>query len=123
MQLLNLANELLQSIADCLEVQRDINAFTQTNRQLHTLLNPYLYQHNIQRFGSSALLWAAKHGQEATAQILLAQGANIEATTDHGWTPLLLAATNGHGPVVKLLLAEDGVGLGYKDNDSRTPLS
>ncbi|KAK9357577.1 hypothetical protein V1504DRAFT_54082 [Lipomyces starkeyi] len=49
MPLLDLANKLLQSIAECLGLERDINAFTQTNRRLYILLNPYLYRHNIQQ--------------------------------------------------------------------------
>ncbi|KAF2176950.1 hypothetical protein K469DRAFT_605193 [Zopfia rhizophila CBS 207.26] len=66
MPLLNIANELLLCISDNLESERDINAFIQANRRLHRLLINYLYRYNIQRSGSSALLWAARYGQEAT---------------------------------------------------------
>ncbi|UKZ77558.1 hypothetical protein TrVFT333_005281 [Trichoderma virens FT-333] len=39
-----------------------------------------------------------------------------------GRTPLLLAAGNGHGAVVKLLLTE-GININCKDNNGQTPLS
>ncbi|KAF2177263.1 hypothetical protein K469DRAFT_677513, partial [Zopfia rhizophila CBS 207.26] len=81
MPLLRLANELLKCIAESLGSERDINAFTQINRRLYDLLNLYLYRHNIQDSGSSALLWAAIHGQEATAQRLLGEGADIQTIT------------------------------------------
>ena len=122
MHLLNWPNELLQIAAENLQTQKDINAFTQTNRRLYNLLNDYLYRHNVRQFGSSALLWAAKHGQEATAQKLLDGGANIQAKDEDGQTPLSWAARNGHEAVVKLLLAEDSVDPDSKD-DGQTPLS
>jgi hypothetical protein len=66
--MLNLPNELLRDISEYLESERDINAVVQSNRRLYRLLDSYLYRHNVQQPGSSALLWAARHGQEATAQ-------------------------------------------------------
>ncbi|KAF2176500.1 hypothetical protein K469DRAFT_457640, partial [Zopfia rhizophila CBS 207.26] len=71
MSLLHLANEVLCCISENLELERDINAFVQANRRLYRLLNTHLYRYNIRRSRSSALLWAAQHGQEATAQRLL----------------------------------------------------
>src|SRR2546421_13875 len=99
MLLLDLANELLLCISDNLESQRDINAFTRTNHHLYYLLNAHLY---VQNFGSSALLWAAEHGREATAQRLLGEGANIQVTVKIN--ALFIAAKKGHSEVVKLLL-------------------
>jgi hypothetical protein len=68
MPLLDLPNELLLKISENLESKRDINAIAQANRRLYCLLDSSLYRYNIQQSGSSALLWAARHGQEATAQ-------------------------------------------------------
>jgi ankyrin repeat protein len=104
MPLLNLANELLYCILETLELERDINAFAQANRRFYRLLNSYLYCHNVQQSGSSALLWAAQHGQEATVRRLLGEGANVQAINSCNQTPLLLAAEKGHKEVVKLLL-------------------
>src|SRR4051794_16325897 len=122
MPLLDLADELLQFIAEILELERDISAFARTNHRLYNLLNTYLYRHNVRQLGSSALLWTAIHGQEATAQKLLEEGANVQVTTYGCWTPLLSAAKKGHEAVVKLLL-ENGAELESKDRYfGRTPL-
>ncbi|CAG5179642.1 uncharacterized protein ALTATR162_LOCUS9388 [Alternaria atra] len=105
MPLLDLPNELLRDISEYLESERDINAVAQANRPLYGLLNSYLYRYNVQQSGSSALLWAARHDQEATAQKSLREKANIQATNDDDdEAPLLLAAENGHKQVVKLLV-------------------
>ncbi|KAF1934713.1 ankyrin, partial [Clathrospora elynae] len=104
MPLLDLPNELLLKISENLESERDINAIAQANRRLYCLLDSYLYRYNIQQSGSSALLWAARHGQEATAHKLLREKANIQATNHDDQAPLLLAVENGHTQVVKLLL-------------------
>ena len=68
------------------------------------MLDAYLYYHNIQKSESSALLWAAQHGQDATAQKLLVNRANNQAASDRYWAPLFLAAEKGHEGIVKLLL-------------------
>ncbi len=63
MALLELANELLLSIAEALGSETDINAFVQLNRRCFQLLNPYLYRFNVQQNRSLALFWAAKRGE------------------------------------------------------------
>jgi ankyrin repeat protein len=64
-----------------------------------------LYRYNVQQSRRSALLWAARHGQEATAQRSLREKANIQATNnDNNKVSLLVAAEKGHKQVVKLLL-------------------
>jgi ankyrin repeat protein len=102
--LLDLPNELLRDISEYLGSERQINAVAQANRRLYCLLDSYLYRYNVQQSGSSALLWAAQHGQEAIAQKLLMENANIRATNGNGEAPLLLAAENGHVALVNLLL-------------------
>ena len=123
MPLLDLAGELLLAIAKNLESERDISALTRVNHYIYGLLNAYLYLYNVQQSGSSALLWAALHGKEKTAEKSLEEGANPQATTDDGSTPLFLAARNGQEAVVKLLLAKRGVDPDSKDKVGRTPLS
>src|SRR5271156_3654705 len=123
MSLLNLPNELLQSISENLKLEKDINALVRTNRYLYNLLNPYLYRHNIRLFGSSALQWAARCGQEGTARKMLAEGADTENSNEYGGTPLLLAAAYENKALVELLLVQDGVNPNFKGLGGRTPLS
>jgi ankyrin repeat protein len=59
---------------------------------------------------------------EAVVKLLLEKGAELESTSDYGWTPLLYVATSGHEAVVKLLLEKD-VDPDSKDEYGRTPLS
>ncbi|KAK2469940.1 hypothetical protein H9L39_18755 [Fusarium oxysporum f. sp. albedinis] len=122
MLLLDLPNELLNSIAYLLESERDISAFSQANRCLYELLTPHLYRHNAQCSGSSALLWAVEHGQNAMVQYSVAQGGDVHVSNDQGQTPLLLAAKNRHIATVRFLLDEDAE-KDSKDSDDRTLLS
>jgi ankyrin repeat protein len=100
MCLLRLPNELLLLLATFLEAERDINSLCQTNSQLHTLLNPCLYQHNSINHGSFALQWAAKHGNQATAQISIQEGARLSMTDRFGRTPLSWEWAWGSGEVI-----------------------
>lgn len=54
--------------------------------------------------GITPLLYAAEHGHDRIVEILLQEGADIEAKWE-GWTPLSAAASNGHKDVVERLLA------------------
>jgi ankyrin repeat protein len=80
MPLHDLANELLLSVAENFNKLSDLNAFARTNQRLYFLLNGYLYRIDVQQGGSSALLWAAEHGLERTAQLSLTEKADREAT-------------------------------------------
>jgi ankyrin repeat protein len=105
MPLLNLPNELLQDITEYLKSERDINAVARANRRLYRLLDSYLYRYNARQSRRSAMLWAARHDQEATAQRSLRESANIQATdNDNIKAPLLVVAEKGHKQIVKLLL-------------------
>jgi ankyrin repeat protein len=79
------------------------------------------------KYGQTPLWMAAVGGHEAVVKLLLEKGVdpNLKPTSGYsdGRTPLSIAAAVGHEKVVKLLLANDGVDLNSKDNNSRTPLS
>ncbi|PVH90300.1 ankyrin [Periconia macrospinosa] len=107
MPLLRLPDELLCCISENLNLERDINAFAQANRHLYRLLNTYLYRYNIRYSRSSALLWAAQYGQEATAQKLLGERADGQATSGYYRIPLQAASYGGHEQIVQLLLDKD----------------
>ncbi|RFU35522.1 hypothetical protein B7463_g826, partial [Scytalidium lignicola] len=53
--------------------------------------------------------------------LLPGRGSEIEWTDSKGRSPLLLAAKNGHWPVVKQLLME-GADANWRDNEGKTPL-
>ena len=69
----------------------------------------------------SALIWAARQGQLEATQLLIGSGANVNAATGCGWTPLYAAALNGHESIVEELI---GAGADIEAtldlNDERT---
>jgi ankyrin repeat protein len=54
--------------------------------------------------GMTALHWASRNNDLASARLLVGAGANPKATTRYGVTPLALAAQNGSAPMLDLLL-------------------
>lgn len=72
--------------------------------------------------GMSALHWAAMQGNLEITNLLLYAGANVKATTRIGsYTPLFLAARQGHAEVIKALLAADADPSSASSNGT-TPL-
>ncbi|KAJ5777044.1 hypothetical protein N7520_000290 [Penicillium odoratum] len=118
-----LPNELLLSVMKYLTLQKDTNSFARANVRLYNLLNAYLYGYNVEQNQSSALLWAAKNGQEDTAKTSIAEGANIRLVSEADWTPLSWAAFYGNETVVKLLLVTDSVDPDSRIFKKQTPLS
>ncbi|KAL3460940.1 ankyrin repeat-containing domain protein [Aspergillus heterothallicus] len=117
---INLPNDILLLIAEAIDSERDLAALTQTSRYLHTLLCDLLYKTNIRHSHSSALFWAARTGQLATAQRLLALGADVEETQNH-CTPLEAAACAGQEAMVRFLLHR-GANYGFWRCRPWTPL-
>ena len=56
-------------------------------------------------FGGTPLHVAAASGRWGVVEVLVAQGADVNATASNGVTPLHLAASLGHQKVAELLLA------------------
>jgi ankyrin repeat protein len=54
--------------------------------------------------GHTALMLAAREGQEDNVKALLARGAKVNERAGDGWTPLMLAAYNGQTRAVEALL-------------------
>ena len=44
------------------------------------------------KYGTTALIWAARKGRIDIAQMLLRAGASVDAVGMYSWTPLLVAA-------------------------------
>lgn len=60
-------------------------------------------------------------GSRDVASLLFARGADIEARTDDGWTPLHMAALHNNGPLAEQLLAR-GAKADVRDKRGKTPL-
>jgi ankyrin repeat protein len=71
--------------------------------------------------GLTALIFAAREGDIETAQVLLDGGADINQTTNYGWTPLLTAINNRHLLLAKMLL-ERGADPNLANRGGWTPL-
>ena len=60
----------------------------------------------MQHGGSTALLFAARSGDVATARALVAAGADVDDTAAAGTSALVIAAHSGHGPFGTYLLEQ-----------------
>ena len=67
------------------------------------------------------LISAAADGKTAEVDLLLRQGANIEARAKDDWTALTIAAERGHLDTVRLLL-EKGAKVNAKEGGGHTAL-
>jgi ankyrin repeat protein len=72
-------------------------------------------------YGSTALHWAAGKGRKEIVELLLANGADVNAKNKDGETPLYLAARDGRMDAVELLLTK-GADVNAKNKDGETPL-
>jgi ankyrin repeat protein len=71
--------------------------------------------------GLTALVFAAREGDVASARALLAAGADVNQTTEYGWTPLLTAVNNRNYQVATLLI-EHGADVNLANKGGWTPL-
>jgi len=71
--------------------------------------------------GLTALTFAAREGDIASARKLLDAGADINQTTEYGWTPLLTAVNNRNYQLAKLLL-DRGANPNLANKGGWTPL-
>ncbi|KAL4901976.1 ankyrin repeat-containing domain protein [Aspergillus multicolor] len=110
--------EVLLTILDNLSHQKDVNSFIQSSKRLYHQYRPYLVRHNVLYHRSSALAWAAKHGQTDLINVLQLAGANIALyEPERPWdmddpavekieNPLLSAVRGNHLEAFKALLAQ-----------------
>ncbi|XP_028309634.1 ankyrin repeat domain-containing protein SOWAHB isoform X2 [Gouania willdenowi] len=64
--------------------------------------------------GFTALHWAAKHGNEDMAALVVGAGADVN-TKSHGYTPLHIAALHGHQHILDLLIGSYGAKENLRD--------
>ncbi len=62
------------------------------------------YVGEVEKGGSTPLLFAARQGDLATAKILLAAGADVNEKAPDGYSVMLLASHSGHGALASFLL-------------------
>jgi uncharacterized protein len=71
--------------------------------------------------GLTALIFAAREGDLQSAKILLDAGADVNQTSEYGWTPLLTATNNRHYQLAKYLI-ERGANPNIANKGGWTPL-
>lgn len=57
------------------------------------------------KYGRTPLFLAVKEGYDAIVRLLFEYGADMEGTSDTGWTALQLASLNAHAEVESFLLS------------------
>jgi ankyrin repeat protein len=71
--------------------------------------------------GLTALVFAAREGDIESAKLLAAAGAELNQTTEYGWTPLLTATNNRHYKLAEWLV-EHGANVNLANKGGWTPL-
>jgi ankyrin repeat protein len=71
--------------------------------------------------GLTALIFAAREGDSESARLLLDAGADVNQTTEYGWTPLLTATNNRHYRLATYLI-ERGADVNLANKGGWTPL-
>lgn len=78
---------------------------------------------SVARKDQTPLLWATEKGHTALVEhLLMCVDSKFELGDRNGQTPLSLAAQNGHGTIVQLLL-DKGANFEAESNSGKTPLS
>jgi len=80
-----------------------------------------IFENMAANSASSSIIAAAHSGDEAAVVRLHAGGADIDAKSSHGWTPLWVAAYNGHVGVSRLLV-QLGADVEAPNDKGATPL-
>jgi uncharacterized protein len=71
--------------------------------------------------GLTALVFAAREGDLESAKLLVEAGADVNQTTEYGWTPLLTATNNRHYKFAEYLI-EHGADVNRANKGKWTPL-
>ena len=72
-------------------------------------------------YNDTALIYASENGHIEIVEVLLDNGADVNAYNNYGNTALMMASENGHIEIVEMLLKK-GADLDAKNNDGETAL-
>jgi ankyrin repeat protein len=105
MPLLDLPNEILLSIAECLEYSWDVNCLVRVNQHTYTLLSPYLYRHDLQYTPISTLDCGVTLGWDIIVRKLMDKKVLPREYDKHYLQKkMAVAAKNGHLQVLSLFM-------------------
>ena len=87
--------------------------------EMHALLDGGADVNETNRYGQTALIYAAYKGKVDMVEALISAGAEVNVLSDKGETPLLVAVQEDHGDVAGVLIRH-GADMGVKvpDDDS-----
>jgi uncharacterized protein len=71
--------------------------------------------------GLTAMVFAAREGDLESTKLLVSAGADVNQTTEYGWTPILAAANNRHYKLAAWLV-EHGANVNLANKGGWTPL-
>jgi ankyrin repeat protein len=80
-------------------------------------LQPLVHLNNI----NAALMSAAREGDPDKVRLLVADGAEVNAQSNHQWSPLMITARDSDAGVVSTIFGK-GVSMGASDGKGWTPL-
>ena len=109
-------NATAETVAACLEAGADVNARTDSFPFDSFLFVPGAFGHN------TPLHFASIYDWDGMVAVLLAAGAQVNARSLDGETPLHVAARMNRNPAVVAQLVEGGADLNARDRNGNTPL-
>ena len=118
--------EIARLLLDC---GADVNSNTLLYRALFDgrpenvalLLEHHADVDQMNSYGDTPLMVAARAGELEIAQLLLRHGATVDFLKDNGWTPLKTASRYGRLDIVQYLI-ESGAAVDTSDSERWTPL-
>ena len=98
-------NNDLQSVIDLYSIRNSCDVLYYSDLKSNLLQTKFEFEpwSPKSRMGAALIVQAAADGDASKVEMLLSQGARVDAR-DQGFTPLLIAALRGHTEVCKLLL-------------------
>ena len=108
-------------MTDTSEILAAIKAGNTTQVKSALEAQPDLLQNTQGANGEPLLFLAVKQGDKEMVELLLAQGADVNAPATGGYTPLHVAAQNGQEEIIVLLL-KNKADINAVTNDGQSPL-